>query len=255
METALVIKGKDGNSDVTTSFIISSVFGKRHSDVLRDIGSLSCSKEFHKRNFAYMFIIRNIPNQGKRNDPYYEISKDGFSFLVMGYTGNKASEYKELFISEFNKRDSLLKNDDYIMARAHEIAIRKMNTLEAQILIKDKQLEIAQEAIKEAAPKVEYFDEVLQAKEGITTTIIAKDLGMSAYSLNKLLHKYGVIYQSQKTWVLYTKYADRGYTVTKTFTHKDSNDNTVSEIQTYWTEAGRKFIMDGVKKIRNGEKF
>jgi phage antirepressor YoqD-like protein len=173
----------------------------------------------------------------------------------MGYSGIKASEFKEMFIDAFNKMESLLKNDDYIMARAHEISVRNIKALEEQLQKKDQQLELARETIKESAPKVEYYDEVLQTKDGITTTIIAKDLGMSAIALNRLLHKHGVIYQSQKTWVLYEKYVNRGYTVTKTFTHSNSDGIVISDIQTYWTEAGRKFIMDGVKKVRSENKF
>ena len=117
------------------------------------------------------------------------------------------------------------------------------------------QLALANDTIKEAAPKVEYHDEVLMAKDVITTTVIAKDLGMSAIALNDLLHKHGVIFKVQDTWVLYQKYAGRGYTKTRTFPYYDSNEVLRTKIETYWTEAGRKFIMDGVKKIKSKGKF
>jgi prophage antirepressor-like protein len=118
-----------------------------------------------------------------------------------------------------------------------------------------KQFELQEIVIKDNAPKVEYYEEVLQAKEGITTTIIAKDLVMSAIALNKLLHRHGVIFQVQDTWVLYQKYINCGYTVSKTFTHTDRAGDIRTEIQTYWTEKGRKFIMDGIKNIQGGRKF
>jgi Rha family phage regulatory protein len=248
---ALVLKSQDGTRDITTSLIISEVFYKRHADVLRDIENLSCSDEFRQRNFA---LSSYSSKQGK-DLPMYEITKDGFGFLVMGYTGDKAGQFKELFIAEFNRRDALLKNPDYIISQAFMLLEGRKRDLENQLESKTKQLAIANEVIMEAAPKVEYHDEVLQAKDTITTTVIAKDLGMSAIALNDLLHKHGVIFKVQGTWVLYQKYAARGYTKSKTYPYYDSNEVLRTKIDTYWTEEGRKFIMEGVKKIREQGKL
>ena len=126
----------------------------------------------------------------------------GFSFLVMGYTGEKAGEFKEKFINEFDKRESLLKNDDYIIGRAMSVLSDRAKALEQQIHQKDEQLQLQEHVIKEAAPKVEYYNEVLQSDTLIPTTVIAKDLGMSAESLNEKLHLLGVQYKVGKTWVL-----------------------------------------------------
>lgn len=104
----LVFQNSNGN-DVTTSLLIAEVFGKEHNKVVRDIESLSCSEFFRAANFGVSFIIRDLPNGGHKQERYYEMTKDGFSFLVMGYTGAKAGEFKEKFINEFNRRDALLK--------------------------------------------------------------------------------------------------------------------------------------------------
>jgi len=100
----IVITSPSGK-DVTTSLIIAEVFGKEHYNVLRDIESLECSREFNALNFE---VISYTDSQN-RTQRAYEITKDGFSFLVMGYTGVKAAEFKELFINEFNKRDAMLR--------------------------------------------------------------------------------------------------------------------------------------------------
>ena len=102
----LVFQNSNGN-DVTTSLIVAQVFGKRNSDVLRDIRSLNCSESFRKRNFALMVKMNELPQGGSQKSEYYEMTKDGFSFLVMGYTGTKAGEFKERFINEFNRREFL----------------------------------------------------------------------------------------------------------------------------------------------------
>lgn len=73
-----------------------------------------------------MVKINELPQGGAQKSEYYEITKDGFMFLVMGYTGEKAGEFKERFINEFNKREALLRSDDYILARAKEIQLKQL---------------------------------------------------------------------------------------------------------------------------------
>lgn len=240
---ALVLTNRSGK-DVTTSLIVADVFGKEHDKVCRDIRNLSCSDQFRVANFGDSSYLTS---QGKEL-PMYEITKDGFSFLVMGYTGAKAGEFKERFINEFNKREALLKNDDYIISRAMAVLSDRAKLLEQQIRQRDERLQLQEHVIKQAAPKVEYFDEVLQAENLIQTNVIAKELGMSAITLNKVLHEKRVIYKSGNTWVLYHEFQNKGFTGTKTFTYTDSLGNTKTNVQTFWTEKGREFIHRLMKK-------
>ncbi len=233
----LVLTNKQGK-DVTTSLIIAEVFEKDHDKVCRDIRNLSCSQEFRAANFGDSSYISS---QGKQL-PMYEMTKDGFSFLVMGYTGPRAGEFKERFINEFNKREALLKNNDYIIGRAMSILHDRTKILEQQVMQKDEQIQIQEEVIKQAIPKTEYFDDVLQSDSLIATNVIAKDLGLSAVSLNRILHQKGIIYNSSGTWVLYARYQDMGYTRTKTHIYTDNNGKECTSVQTYWTEKGRRFI-------------
>lgn len=84
---------------VTTSLLIAEKFGKRHTDVLRAIGNLECSEGFRQRNFA---SADYLDEQGKPR-PMFEITRDGFSFLAMGFTGKEAAAWKEKFIAAFNQ--------------------------------------------------------------------------------------------------------------------------------------------------------
>ena len=93
-------------------------------------------------------------------------------------------------------------------------------------------------------PKASYCDMVLKAKNPITVTQIAKDYGMSAVSFNRLLKDLKIQYRSGDCWVLYQKYANEGYTKSSTF----SLDNQSSVIHTYWTQKGRFFLYDVLKK-------
>ncbi|HGJ5865965.1 MAG TPA: Rha family transcriptional regulator, partial [Arsenophonus nasoniae] len=91
---------------ITTSLDVADYFCKLHKDVLKKIKTLECSTEFTKRNFSLCFKNNKLQNQ--KPQPYYEMTKDGFVFLVMGFTGKKAAQFKEAYIAEFNRMESKL---------------------------------------------------------------------------------------------------------------------------------------------------
>ena len=94
----LVYKSKDGKA-LTTSLKIAEVFSKEHKNVMRDIENLSCSSNFNRLNFERI-TYKDVRN---REQQTYQMTKDGFTILVMGYKGDKAGQFKEMFINEFNK--------------------------------------------------------------------------------------------------------------------------------------------------------
>ncbi len=96
--------------------------------------------------------------------------------------------------------------------------------------------------LQKQAPKVAYCDEVLQSTSTYTTNQIAKELGMSAITLNKKLHLMGIQYKQNGTWLLYHKYQNKGYTKTRTYTYTNSQGETDTSMQTVWTEKGRQFV-------------
>lgn len=95
----------------TTSLAIAEHFGKRHADVLRSIENLECSKEYYQRNFALVTHKYVNGKGGVQTGPAYEVTKDGFMFLAMGFTGKEAAAWKERFITAFNAMErQLLEN-------------------------------------------------------------------------------------------------------------------------------------------------
>lgn len=111
------IQNSDGKI-FTTSLQVAEIFTKPHKDVLKKIQNLDCSPEFTERNFSLCFKINELANNKKI--PYYEMTKNGFTFLVMGYNGKKAASYKEAYIGEFdrmadelNKRERLQLENSY----------------------------------------------------------------------------------------------------------------------------------------------
>lgn len=105
-----------------------------------------------------------------------------------------------------------------------------------------------QKAIEEMTPKASYYDLVLQSKNAVNISVIAKDYGLSAITLNKMLHEYGIQYKQGSTWLLYQKYADMGLTKSNTVAYTDSNGETCSSIHTKWTQKGHLFIYETLKE-------
>lgn len=90
---------------VTTSLKIAEKFGKEHAHVLRDIRDLECSEKFRESNFGFSSYKSS---QGKTL-PMYEVTRDGFTILAMGYTGKEAMKFKEDYINVFNTMENELK--------------------------------------------------------------------------------------------------------------------------------------------------
>jgi Rha family phage regulatory protein len=112
---------------VVSSLDIAKNFGKSHKDVLKALKNLECSNEFAERNFALTSYEVN-----NRKYPCYLITRDGFSFLVMGFTGAEAAKWKEKYIKAFNKMEKAilksLRNPDWTTARLKSKEVRKSVT-------------------------------------------------------------------------------------------------------------------------------
>lgn len=128
--------------------------------------------------------------------------------------------------------DKLLDDSDLL-----EVAITRMHG-ERQARLR------AEHALAEARTKLTYYDQVLQATDSLAISCIAKDYGLSARRLNELLHELGVQYKLSSQWLLYAKYAGRGYTKSHTGTTGTGH----AWMHTKWTQKGRLFIY---KLLRN----
>lgn len=138
--------------------------------------------------------------------------------------------------------DELLNNPDVAIAAftalKEERAKRKQ--LETTVSVQNQQ-------IAELQPKASYYDVVLNCPDLLSATQIAKDYGKSAKWLNTYLHEQGVQFKQSGIWLLYQKYAEKGYTSTKTQTFNGEDGNVHSKVHTYWTQKGRLFIYDLLK--------
>lgn len=107
---------------VVTSLDVAETFGKEHRRVMQDIRELECSEEFNQHNFVLIDYI----DSRNRKQPMYYITRDGFTLLVMGYTGEKAMRFKEAYIKQFNAMEKALIGK--IKEREKGIAVRQALT-------------------------------------------------------------------------------------------------------------------------------
>lgn len=89
---------------VCTSMDVAETFGKAHDKVMRDIRELGCSPEFNAANFGDIYYMDSM----NRKQKAYVMTRDGFTILVMGYTGDLAMKFKEAYIRQFNAMESAL---------------------------------------------------------------------------------------------------------------------------------------------------
>jgi Rha family phage regulatory protein len=108
---------------LTTSLKVAEAFEKRHADVLRAIKDLECSDSFRERNFALMFITRELPNNAKTEDPYYTITRQGFTMLAMGFTGKRAAKFKEAYIEAFDAMEEHIREMQKTILNNDELAL------------------------------------------------------------------------------------------------------------------------------------
>lgn len=129
-----------------------------------------------------------------------------------------------------------------IMARALRIAEKELSTLKLETKIQAQQ-------IAELQPKATYYDLILQCPSLLSVTEIAKDYGMAAKGLNKILHDQGIQFNQSGVWFLYSKYQDKGYTSTKTQNYNRPDGTQGSRVHTYWTQKGRIFLYGVLKDL------
>ena len=202
----------------------------------------------------------------RMSDYGFKEGKDFWTFLSKSTGGRPSTDHqltidmaKELCMiqrTEIGKRcreyfinlEKQWNSPDAVMARALQIADQKLELAKQQngSLIETTAVQAKQ--IEEMKPKATYCDMVLRSAGLMPITTIAKDYGKSAKWLNKWLHEHGIQYKLGKIWLLYQKYADRGYMKSKTHTVYDKNDEPTAKVHSYWTQQGRIFIYDQLKR-------
>jgi len=202
-------------------------------------------------------VVTQVSHGGHRaNTEMWFLTEDGLYEVLM----QSRKPIAKLFKKEVKQiLKSIRKHGGYIVGelldellKSREMSNEYLNELKAEreySTMKDTLLNDTIEFLEEIIPQAEYCETVLQCENCIPVTVIAKDYGMSAAAFNRLLrdvkiqYKVGGYYEHSGTWVLYSRHQGRGFTETKTF-YKGKR----AIVCTFWTQIGRKFVYEELKK-------
>lgn len=167
------------------------------------------------------------------------INESGLYSLILSSKLPNARAYKRWVTSEV--LPSIRKHGAYLTAEAlHKTLSDPRELAKLLAALADEQEKNRQLATENAflTVKAGYYDRILNSKNSVPVTQIAKDYGMTAVAFNKMLHEFKVQYPVGKAWVLYADYANKGYTQSKTYSITEEK----SVMHTCWTQAGRLFL-------------
>lgn len=226
IEVSLV--AKDGKV-FATSLDVAKVFEKEHRRVLQDIREMS---ERAQHNFVQSSYI----NSQNREMPMYEMNRDGFSFLVMGFNGEKADNFKLDFIDGFNKIEEALRNKPQFQIP---------QTLSQALLLASQQAEQIEQQNKillEQKPKVDFYEAVTGSKDTVDIGTVAKVLNIRGFGRNNLfefLRENGVLMSNNQPK---QTYCDRGYfrVIESKFTKPDGSTHINTKTVVY--QKGMEYI-------------
>lgn len=241
--TANIVFQQDGQA-MTSSIIVAKEFGKEHKHVLRDIRDLLSKGGAPKIGLTPMFIESSYVNeQNGLTLPMYLITRDGFSLLAMGFTGDKALEFKLKFLKAFNAMGELLSSDEYILMRSQQILQRLNDQLSQKVKMLEGENTFLEQENRILAPKAKYTDDVLMSNEGYTFEQMAKELNFrSTQKFTQVLIEKKICYKRSDTYMLFAEYAGKGYTRPRTAKWIRGDGSVGTKTYTVWTEKGRRFL-------------
>ena len=235
-----------------TSVEIAEVTGKKHAHVLRDIRNL-LGQGVSESNFGLSSYQQQQPNGGVKEVTMYELTPKGCLILASGYDPvlrekivNKLEEYQQKERAEMLQLPDFTNPAEAARAWAQEYEQKTVLALENKRL-EEENVQLAAEN-QELKNDRNYLDLIMRSRALLTISQIAQDYGMSGKALNKKLADMGIQYSINGQWILYAKYKDCGYVSSRSIdiTRADGRPDVV--LHTEWTQAGRKFLYEELKK-------
>ena len=213
-------------------------------DVATILGYKDTSDALKKHVDTEDKLSRRFADSGQ-NREMYVINESGLYSLVLSSKLPRAKEFKHWVTSKI--LPSLRKYGAYFTPEAlYQSLCKPENLIEILHALADEQKRNTDLSVENArlSVKARYYDEILNSKNNVPVTQIAKDYGMSAIAFNKMLHEYGIQYPIRNSWVLYAEYANNGYTQSKTYKYAENK----ASMHTCWTQRGRLFLYEFLRE-------
>lgn len=184
------------------------------------------------------------------------VTEDGLYDVILDSRKPEAKRFRKWVTSEvlptirkhgvYMTKDALeraIAEPDFLIQLATTLKEEKAKRLEAE-----QQCEVQKQIIGEMEKKVSYLDLILSSTSTMTITQIAQDYGMSGQKMNKLLHKLHIQYKVSDQWILYAEYKDKCYVSSETIHFMTNEGVPCTTLNTKWTQKGRLFLYDILKK-------
>ena len=141
--------------------------------------------------------------------------------------------------------DEMLDNPDLVIRMATQLKQERAEKarLKAENAQQTERIALQEKEIKQQAPKVSYYDQTLQSVNTLTTTQVAKSIGIETHTLTKKLKEAGIIFKQSGMWMLHAPYSKWKLHATRTSSYTRSDGTTGTNQYTVWTERGRRFIV------------
>ena len=219
--------------NVLDSRDVAEMVGKQHAHLMRDIhGYINDLEENPNLDSRQFFIESTYTTKQNKIMPCYLLTKQGCEFVANKMTGKKGNQFTAQYVGLFNSMKQELQSrqpDSYMIDDPVKRAERWIEE---------------RKAYEKVLPKAEYYDSQMRNPGLMTVTEIAKDYGWSGSHMNQMLKELKVIYRQGSHWVLYQKYANKGYGQYEPYPFKDSDGKQNAKNNLKWTQKGRKFIYD-----------
>lgn len=227
---------------VVSSRVIAHELSKAHKNVIRGLEKILTGS-----NVSSLIVPSEYEDSKGETRKEYLLTKDGFTLYMFNIQGH--NDFKMAYINKFNEMERQIAQP--VASYMIEDPVKRAELwIEEQKEKQQLQLEnnMQKQKIAEYEPKASYLDTILNNKSLVTVGQIAKDYGMSAQALNKLLHELKVQYKQSGQWLLYSNLHDKGYTHSSTTEIEHKDGSTSVRMNTKWTQKGRLFIYELLKK-------
>ncbi|WP_239772133.1 phage antirepressor KilAC domain-containing protein [Mammaliicoccus sp. P-M58] len=213
------------------------------TDVAKKLGYSNPHKAIRDHTKDKGVTIRSVIDSLGRNQDKKFIDEGNLYRLITKSKLPQAEQFEEWVFDEVlpairkhgiyatnNVIEQTIQDPDYIITVLTEFKKEK------------EQRMLLQQQVGELKPKADYYDQILKSTKLITVNAIAKDYGMSAQALNKILHDLKVQFKQSGQWLLYAKYHDKGYTHSEPHRYVKKDGTEDFSLHTKWTQKGRIFL-------------